>query len=324
MKNQTEQNSQKSKEFEIPLINGLFQDDAKKTNNSEDFDNEIKSSGDNKLPEHVERTTLGKMKNNVPLGFFGIADSTSKQTSFDFKDWSFKEERDIAKLKKEMMDKGQGPMFITKLLMYMCENMLGIPINQIQIEQQKLGFAGQIFFSDILYMYFYLRTKALGNELELEVDCPSCQSNFIFRTDLENLTVRKLKNDRTLNDLCQKIELKDGFYLNGSHHKSLFIAPTRWTSIMNSKDSQIQDEAVRKELFIKTSVTGINESFEKGFVWTDDILNQLKKIDFEKLYKKIVENNLGPDMLVSTKCESCQTKLFKIVDWSYENFFLTS
>ena len=309
-----------SSSIETPIVNGNFKPF------SEDFKKEFTSDEkitQEDLPSCVERKTLGELGNRVPIGFFSPTDINKRLREFAFTKWTFKEERRIAAIKQQMTKQRRGPLFITKMLIEMSEHIFNVPVKQIQIEQQQLGFVGQFFWCDVLYMYFFFRNFAIGKEVNMEIECPVCSKRFTYAANIESLTVRTLKEGASINDLSQKVELDQGFFYKDKHYKNLYIAPTRWFSMMNSTDGTLQDESVMKEMFIKSSVTGINEPYEQGFFWDNTILEQLYKYDFEKLYQEIIKNNLGPELFISVRCPepSCNEVLYRVLDWSYDSFF---
>ena len=117
---------------------------------------------------------------------------------------------------------------------------------------------------DIEYIFLWLRGKAKGEEIELKVDCPKCESNINIKINIENINVVGIDNHTA------KIELTD----------EVGIVMKYPTIILQTKIEQIQNND-------KTAIESLFESIALCIDYIYDKENTYSDKDHTK--KEIIE-----------------------------------
>jgi len=251
---------------------------------------------------------LKELKNRLPI------ETEGKTVYFTFKDWTFKEEEIIAKMKKKSPSMGR---FINDVLSMMLDTVGGEDFSG-KDDNQKVLYINQQAMGNVLYMYLYLRYDQMGEELRLDFKCPFCGadiSNYI--TDIGDIDVdcKFGEFDKYVEyKLHKPITLENGDQLV----EKLKIGIAKW-DVMEKAQDENDNEAQMKKYSYKHSIQGV-VGIDR-FIDVSEIITKMKKRDIEKIGNFIAEHNGGPSVQAEVLCSKCDNKFWKQIDWSYDHFF---
>lgn len=230
--------------------------------------------------------------------------------------WKTKDERALGKLKKPNMSMAG---YVATLIGYMFSR-LGVHEWQPDSPMpERLVMINQMYMGDVFYAYMWLRREVIGNELHMNVECPSCKKGFRFEGDLGSTMVQCVHD---ANGLEQTYTLKDAIDVRKKHVTVLRLRPPRWGALV-LKEGEALNEATAKIATIRSSIVGLNDD-PNEITLTDDELDELSKKDLEGISALLNTDYLGPRMVVEGDCPRCEAPFKQMIDWSYGGFFTSS
>jgi len=262
------------------------------------------------MSETTRKLTLRDLKNKLPVEL-----KDKKDQSFTFRDWTFAEEKLIAKKKDENPSLGK---FISYVLNQMLESVHGEDWQSMEPNKRVL-YLNQSPIGNPFYMYVYLRFDQIGEELALNFQCPSCgQAIDNYTASLNDIDVDCKQGDYAE---VEKYKLKKPITLEKGDIlvEELNIGLAKWDVMERADEQKSGDEASMKQHTFRNSIVGA--SGVSGYFNPDDIINKLKKIDIVGLDKAIANHNAGPNLRAEVVCSKCKSKFFKRIEWSYDDFF---
>lgn len=230
------------------------------------------------------------------------------------KPWRMKEERELGAL----LEKVQGAKFVhyvPAVLSVMCEKLGHHDFSSLKPTEKRLVM-GQMFMADIFYAYIYLRTQTIGNEITAKTRCESCGNLITIEADLSTINVR---NVQELKDALWKYTPIHPFEIRGKKITYLEFGPTRWLALESAGESLGKNIGEMKATVIHSSIFSIG-GFDDQIVLAPHELDEMRKVDFERLSTGIDENSVGPDLSVDASC-SCGKEMKISIDWAGESFF---
>jgi len=266
----------------------------------------------------MKKVTLAQLGPNLPIGEL-IGGKLHKP--FEMKSWGMDEELAIGKSRGQedlsMVD-FVNEILSTMLLSIGDESFEGMSHDEIILR------IGKLFFSDVLYMYLWLRNDALGNEVHLkDVTCFDCRpkAKFDFIADIETLEVEIAETD-VFEELIGSVQLRRGMMFQDEVRKELRIKPLRWTAMGNVVSGEVNIGAAKQALF-KDAICGV-DGIDHEIMVSDADLKSLKKIDIEILTGAAEKISMGPVMVVEGVHDKCKKKFKRNLDWTYDSFFAIS
>lgn len=263
----------------------------------------------------MKTKTLEELGQSLPI----LSDDGSRPT-FSFKPWRFKEEMRIGQIKKQYKHFGR---FVREVFDFML-----VRFNEKEWESysssEKKILLNQLPLGSVMYMYFYLRYEALGEELQMtSLSCPQCNTN------IEGLVA-------SLNELDVKIQekedpsetlysLKKPFNLGEIQVDGIKFKYTPWDAMEKLSLQNASNEAAIKKSMLQESITKAHCE-EVGETELDKIklLEGLSKRDIEGAYDFLDSHNGGPVMGLEITCPSCSYELKAPIQWDYAYFFSNS
>jgi len=246
----------------------------------------------------------------------------SENTSFSFIPWDMEVEEKLADLMESSKTVGQ---FVSSMMGLLLDQFCGMDF-QSKSKEEKVLLINQLEFSNVMYMYIYLRVDELGKELRLDVTCPRCKKlNKDYVADLETLDVEiKSPNihPRTITyQLVRPITLEDGQIIS-----AIEFDVNKWEYMERVTQEIAKNAAKMKSLMFENAIVHmkVGDQPVKGFHEVKNTLKKLKKVDIEKAMEMVVRNNAGPDMKIGGNCVHCQGEWFRALDWRYDSFFDSS
>lgn len=250
----------------------------------------------------------------LPLGFVGSDGAPCGDLAC--KPWRGREEREVGKLRGESREEGDFP---TKLLAYMYERMGPHDFTTMSMAEKQVVIS-QMFFGDALYAYVWLRTQCIGPELTLDLTCQNCAFEFKFAADLETSEVRTAPDTEAV---AWEYDLQHPFEVRGKKAAAFELAPSRWVTMQQAAKATFDNGAhnanATKLDIMRSCISGV--AGVGPMVLTMAELDDMAKIDIERLASQIDEHEIGPDMLVSEKCPRCRRSVRVSLDWDYASFF---
>ena len=271
-----------------------------------------------KKEKNYKKVTLRDLGANLPV-IRRLSDGQPiEKRNFSFIEWDMTIEEKLADLKEKSNSMGK---FVSGMLHMMIADFCGQDFQALSKEEKTI-IINQLEYSNILYMYIYLRVEELGDELRLDVQCPHCgKQNKDFACSLLDMDVhvKDKEHERTLvYDLNKPITVGDKIVTG------LKLDIAKWEA-MESADAETSENSAKvKQLVFNSSIVGALVEDGKpfpGYADVKSIVKSLKKRDIEKLGGVIHENNCGPAMAVKGDCVHCKKEWFKELNWSYDYFF---
>src|SRR6478609_201187 len=230
--------------------------------------------------------------------------------------WKTKDERALGKLKKPNMSMAG---YVATVIGYMYSRLGAHEWSPETPMPERLVVINQMYMGDVFYAYMWLRREVIGNELHMNVECPSCKKGFRFEGDLGSTHVQCVHD---LSGLAQTYTLKDPIDVRKKKVTVFQMRPPRWGALA-LKEGESLNEATAKIASIRSSIVGLNDD-PNEITLTDDELDELSKKDLEGISALLNTDYLGPRMVVEGDCPRCEAPFKQMIDWSYGGFFTSS
>jgi hypothetical protein len=258
-------------------------------------------------------TTLAKLGAQLPIGQVTADGRLVKD--FKLRPFRFKEEREVEKLRDKPISMGR---FVSGLLGILVEEVCGLNIQKLSDVDRALHF-GRMWMPDVLYLYIYLRTQALGEILPMTIPCRACRAAFQLDGDLTGLDVRIVERPEQIDS---HVTLTTGISYRGTLRRELRTRPVVWSAF---EDEDINDKAAVKLSMFQNSIVGMEGIADEEMAVVPDVaFDDMTKRDVEILTRHLEHNTPGPQMVVEAECPKCRTEWFWPIDWSYDHFFGSS
>ncbi len=271
-----------------------------------------------KAPEKAPRrviTTLAELGPVLPVGF-NVGGTLVKDLKT--RPWKTKDERELSKLKKPKMSMAT---YIGIVLGQMCSKFgpHDFTLDQ-KMPEKQLGIA-QAYMGDVFYAYMYLRTQVIGNELKMDITCPTPDcGNFRFTGDLGSTQVSRIDS---LDQLDWFHDLRDPIEIRKQTVTKFRLRAPRWNTLVAGSNGDQMTMSMGKIMAVQGSVVGLNDEATELSL-TDGEVDELSKYDLEAIANRVNDEFVGPKMAVEGHCPKCEREFQAPIDWSYDRFFTTS
>ena len=275
-----------------------------------------------KKPEKFEVTDLRTLGPRLPIPPTDSDGKPLSDVTFTFNEWDMETEEHLAELKRKANHIGH---FTSQMLGVLLADFCGSDFQKLTKEEKILKLS-QLDFSNVMYMYIYLRYDELGEEIKFDITCPVCRRMIRdFVADLGDLQINAKDPKQHAYDFLYELKRPIIIPEQGTITKLKFRG-SKWEAMEKADVETSQNAGKMKKVMFKSSLIGAEgeDGPLKGFVDLEFILKRMKKIDFEMAMRDVVENNAGPAMLVKGKCPHCTSEWFRALDWTYDSFFDSS
>lgn len=251
---------------------------------------------------------------NLPIGF-----GEGKSRSIAFKVWNLKREKQVGEIQRKSGNNIGAGEWVSILLSEMVTQMGPHDFNKLNTAEKRL-IINQMYMPDVMFAYCLLRYEAMGNELGTDLECPFCGNKFSTNADLNTLDIRSVEKVEDKNWI---FELKRPINIRGKDRKTFVMGPTRWATVEQAKLGKRINPGKFKSLMISKSIQSIDD---ESIILSDNDLDEMTKLDLERLISDIDKNGLGPDLSIETLCtdERCERQFRTSLDWGYDSFFTVS
>lgn len=263
----------------------------------------------------IKEVEMGELGARLALG---IADPNGIfQKEISTRRWNLTKEGEIASKRRNTKGKGALSMYtwVTMLLSEMCTTLGPYQLDGMT-EAEKLMAVNSFHLGDVLTAYSWLRREAMGKELRLRLECPSCEFQFPFPADLDTLVIRTADS---IADTRWVYVPRDTFEVRGKPVENIEFGSMLWSALSQTK---IELGASKTET-IHASAYKING---EEIALTRDELGEMSKRDLETILDLIDRYSIGPNLAIDAKCrdQRCEYEFKTMIDWGYDSFFSIS
>jgi hypothetical protein len=271
--------------------------------------------------EKFRSVTLGELGLELP-----IYDGSDNLT-FSFREWDMDIEEELSDLQDDSKNVGQ---FVRSMMDLLLDEFKGKDYQSLPKEEKVMALS-QLHFPNMMYMYMALRVEELGHELHFDtVKCPHCKKdNPNFIADMRGLDVICKGKDHEHNvhyDLKRPIILPNPNNDSSITVTGLNLGISKWDSLESVPSEKAQNRGVIKKAIFNSAIQGATNNGEpiESFIDVKTLVRKINKFDIERIGKKVMDNNGGPDMKLSGTCKHCREEFETQINWGYESFFDSS
>lgn len=264
------------------------------------------------------QTTMGELGPKLPVG---ILAGQTLHKEIVTKRWTTKEERELGEL---MPADASMAEHVSIVVGNMCSRLGPHDLDAMKPEQKAVAIS-TMWMGDVFYTYAWLRKKAMGPKLRLDITCPrgGCGVQFPYTGLLDTIDVMAVDD---IDDILWTYTLEEPITIRKKTVTHFQMAYPKWSVMEMAKGSA--NEADVKAMTILGSVVGLNDDPEPVALATSEI-DELGKLDFEQIQEGINEHFLGPKMGIEGVCEKSVCTKFKTggfkfifpINWGYKAFF---
>lgn len=171
---------------------------------------------------------------------------------------------------------------------------------------------------DVMYLYIFLRIKALGNELHIPFVCPNCGHETVLGVDLSQIDVHVPDNP---DKAAFWVKLNNPLKVEDTVINSIYIEPMKYASLAHHSNLTVNNSM---DLFaLQETVCKVNEHQNGGVPYrlSNRDLDELDKKDILHLTLEASKAKVGPEPVVDVECPKCNHETKDILDWSHTFFF---
>ena len=280
---------------------------------------------------HPGRTgyPVSTLENMGPMLPIGVPTGTPPELEkgFAFRAFRMKEEREIDKIRSKKKGSGSHPgKVVQDVMAYMLTDWGGDAEFGHKSEKHRKAAIRNAYMADVLYAYVWLRIEALGSILGMKVECPACDHEWKWQTDLHGLEVEVVDRFADLADKTYALQRPIPF--GDKSYDTLTVGPPTWATVCDVKPSArrggIGDIKAR---MIQSCVRGVSASKDKKsqpLALGSAILDELVKRDVEGVSKLINEDFPSVDLSMHIECPNCSHSWLHRVQWNWDFFFSSS
>lgn len=265
-----------------------------------------------------QEQTKQTIQDRGPVLPLGVPDSGGNyHRDLAIKPWRFKEERELGRLRDEHKDENLAK-YIGMVLATMCTRIGPYDFTAMKLVEKRLVIS-QMFMGDVFYAYVWLRIHSLGADFPINFKPSWSNKEIKINADLNTVEVVSAESYEAA---CWMYELSNPIDIRSKQVSEFRMAPIRWSALESLEGlAGSIDLAYQKSKLILASVIGC-EGIDGDVILTEQELEEMTKLDIEKLTAKLDAQNLGPLMVVDGKHKGRQFQAR--IDWGYDSFFAIS
>jgi hypothetical protein len=265
-----------------------------------------------KLPSLAD---VGKF---LPLGF---RDQTGAiHRDFDLVEWTYELEEQLGELASQNQEMTIN-VYVSEIIAHGLARVGTIDVSKMRRSEKRL-LVRNMFFSDALYVYIWIRIGALGPVLKLKsFRCSSCGKTIEeFSGDLRTLEVRTFDGKVP----SRSVTLDQGVLYAGKRLAEFTVGPVRWAFMETDDPTILSNPAKFKLASIQQGVVALKGAPEGPVYLTAEHLRSMQPREINVLVREIDQCGGGPVMEIRDTCPKCRREFRQAVNWSYEGFFAPS
>lgn len=262
--------------------------------------------------------TLDVVGRRLPIGF---RDQTGAlHRDFELAEWTYALEEQLGELSAANQDMPMN-VYVSEVIGHGVTRLGSIDVSKMRRSERRL-LVRNLYFSDALYMYIWIRIGALGPEVRLNTfRCGACGKPINkFSGDLRTLEVLVLGDEVP----SRTVALEQGVTYAGKRLTEFTVGPMRWAFMETDDPNILANPAKFKLATIQQGVTGLKGAPEGPVYLTAEHLRTMTPREINALVREIDRCGGGPVMEIRDKCPSCGRTFREAINWSYGSFFAPS
>ena len=283
--------------------------------NLDEFDGE-EAEGP-KLPKGMTKTTQGAHGRQLLIG---VVEGTKLEKDFEFKPFTWKEEKRIDQLRNEKGgSSGHTARVVLDVLAHMLTRWGSNEDFQALKHRKRVEILDQQYLEDILYAYICLRVETMGELMQMQITCqkPFCEHEFPWDGDLSALSIT------TTNLIPQPIwfQLRKQVTRAGKRIDALAVEPPRWRAMTELKTGSALEADVKRSLAF-SGIAKVRTADNEIIAASKSMMDSMMKLDVSRLVRLLESNDFaGTDTRVSWRCPECGTRVITTMTWGYDFLF---
>lgn len=268
--------------------------------------------------EKKSKTFIQTIKERGPTLPIGIVDPSGSSLHKDIKlrPWRMKEERELGELRDKHKDSTIAS-YISMVLGTMCTKLGCHDFSNISLDQKRL-IIGQMYMADVFYAYVWLRINSLGADFPVTFNPPWSNQEIKIAADLNSVETACAKE---IKDIHWNYKLVNPITMRGKEITEFKMTQQRWYSLESINTTNSTNQTITKQSFLLASIMGCKE-LDEDIAPTSQELDELTKLDLERLSFLIDDKALGPKMVIEGSHNG--REFTTPIDWGYDNFFAVS
>jgi hypothetical protein len=269
--------------------------------------NEVKEK---KEESGLKAVTLKELGTRLSLG----NPNASYNKTLEIRPWRMKEEKELGRLKKEAK-KDNLTSYLPLVIGTLCTKVGEHDFTKMKDIEKRLVIS-QMWLGDVWTAYCLIRIKSMGSKIDLKPVCSHCGKTIEWVADLNTLEVNTANE---IKDCLWEYELEQPIVIRGKERTKFTMGPMRLLALEALGETDVNIGSAKDEI-ISGSIHKIDG---QEIILAKSDLDELVKIDIEKLTAKINEKNIGPNMSIEGKCPhvNCGENFKYPIDWGFDSFF---
>jgi len=257
-------------------------------------------------------STFQMLGDQLPIGLF---QGGELHRVFSFLPYNMRVERVVATIRKKHP---HPAAYVPRILGALLSSLGPHADFQALDENSRMVIISQMWLGDVMYCWFQLRRAALGDELSASLQCPSCEERYTFCGDLSQADVKVTTGP---DSLTWRYELIHGVPVKEETVKSVVLQHPRWNSMMSLARSRKKNSIDPVQVRIALTHGALRQVGDGTSPFTMDIMDEMTKLDMERLQKEIDVHACGPDLTLECVCTHCSYEHRIPVSWEWDFFF---
>jgi len=269
---------------------------------------------DGEIPED-DLPTLAQVGRVLPLGFRDQKGIVHRE--FELARWDWELEESLGHLAESNPEMPMG-VYISEVVCAGVKSLGSLDLTKMKRSERRL-LVHSMFFSDVLYLYIWIRIGALGHALRLgELKCghPDCRATVKgFAGDLRTLRVKAFEKPEE-----RRVTLEEGVEYAKERRKVVTVGPLRWALMESGDPALLANPAKFKLATLQHGVVAIEGAPEGPVYLTSEHLRTMAPREVNQLIAEIDQCNGGAVMELEVACPRGH-RFTRPLDWSYSAFF---
>lgn len=261
--------------------------------------------------------SISELGKRLPIGF--VDESGALHRDFSIRQWNWELEERLGDVTS---DADTNVMrYVSHVVAESLETLGTVDLGKLN-PLQRLSIVSRMYYSDVLFIYVWIRIEAFGRQLRIEpFPCERCHKSIEnFVGDLHTLEVKEVATDA----LSRTVELEHGVRYADQIRKTLKVEPLRW-AFFESGDftTAIRNAAKLKLMTIQHGVAEV-VGMPRPATLTREHVKTMHPREILQLVREIDQCGGGLVMGIGGACPYCHNEYQHVIDWRFSSFFGSS
>lgn len=261
--------------------------------------------------------TLEAVGKTLPIGYPDPRDPAKIHRDFEIvAEWGWDVEVELADLAEKEPDLTMGA-YIAEVVGRGLVRLGEIEVEKLSRPHRRL-LVSQMFYNDVLFVYTWIRVKALGRKIGFDpFDCPKCKQSIDFEGDLLSLEVKVFDGEGVPTGIVPV----DPFVYGGEEFREVEIQPLRWAFMEASDVSALTNSAKLRARTLQFGIRGfVGRESPAPIAVTDTVLRALGPKGVNAI-SNAIDDLGGGVVFVCEGRHECGHRYVRVIDWTYHDFF---